>query len=323
MSKDKHFSDINVKIIKDEDNFFSLKAEPFERGYGVTLGNSLRRILLTSIPGAAITSIKIDGVQHEFTAIDGVKEDLTDIVLNLKEVRFKMINEGPENINISLQGPTSFTAKDIDKHLNDFKVLNKNHHIAEITADRKIDIECRVSRGKGYSLAANNKRSDDTIGTIPIDAIYNPIKSVSWDVEPIATSSEGHESLNMSIESDGSTDPKDAMNHAANIARQHFAFFLFDDSESIKAVDDKELNEALEIKNLLLKTIEEMELSVRSHNCLQAAGIKTIGELVSKDEGQMLKFKNFGRKSLTELVAKLGELGLEFGMDISQYINLE
>ena len=172
-------------------------------------------------------------------------------------------------------------------------------------------------------MATKNKRSDDTIGTIPIDAIYNPIKNVSWSVEPIATSSEGHESLNMLVESDGSTDPKDAINHAANIARQHFGFFLFDDSESIKAVDDKELNEALEIKNLLLKTIEEMELSVRSHNCLQAAGIKTIGELVSKDEGQMLKFKNFGRKSLTELVAKLGELGLEFGMDISQFINLE
>ena len=323
MLNNKYFQDINIDIQEDSKTNATFTAEPFERGYGVTLGNSLRRILLTSIPGAAITSIKIDGVQHEFTAIDGVKEDLTDIVLNLKEIRFKMINEGPENISISLQGPTKFTAKDIHKQLNDFEVLNKNHHIAEITSEKKIDIECRVSRGKGYSLAANNKRTDDTIGTIPVDALYNPVKNVTWNVEPIATSSEGHESLSLSIETDGSTKPKDAMNHAANIARQHFAFFLFDDSESIKAVDDKELNEALEVKNLLLKTIEEMELSVRSHNCLQAAGIKTIGELVSKDEGEMLKFKNFGRKSLTELVAKLGELGLEFGMDISQYINLE
>ena len=189
-----------------------------------------------------------------------------------------------------------------------------------MTNNIKLDIEFRISRGTGYSLANKNKRSDDAIGTIPIDAIYNPIKSVSWNVDPIATSSEGHERLTLMIESDGSTKPKDAMNHAANIARQHFAFFLFDDSASIKAVDDKELNEALEIKNLLLKTIEEMELSVRSHNCLQAAGIKTIGELVSKDEGQMLKFKNFGRKSLTELNEKLNELNLKFGMDISNYI---
>ena len=323
MSKNKHFSDIDIKILNEEDNFLEIEAKPFERGYGVTLGNSLRRILLTSIPGAAITAIKIDGVQHEFTAIDGVKEDLTDIVLNLKEIRFRMIEEGPETINISLEGPTIFTGKDINKYLTDFEVLNQNHHIAEITDKVKINLECRVSRGKGYSLAEKNKRTNDPIGIIPIDALYNPIKEVSWNVEPIATSSEGHEKLIMKIYSDGSTTPKDAMNHAANIARQHFGFFLFDDSESIKAVDDKELNEALEVKSILLKNIDEMELSVRSHNCLQAAGIKTIGELVSKDEGQMLKYKNFGRKSLTELVAKLGELGLEFGMDISQFMSIE
>ena len=323
MSKNKHFSDINVKILKEEDNLLEIEATPFERGYGVTLGNSLRRILLTSIPGAAITAIKVDNVQHEFTAIDGVKEDLTDIVLNLKEVRFKMINEGPETINISLEGPTIFTAQDINKELTDFEVLNPDHYIAEITDKVKINLECRVSRGKGYSLADKNKRNNDPIGIIPVDALYNPIKGVSWNVEPIATSSEGHEKLTMQIHSDGSTKPKDAMNHAANIARQHFGFFLFDDSQSIKAVDDKELNEALEVKSILLKNIDEMELSVRSHNCLQAAGIKTIGELVSKDEGQMLKYKNFGRKSLTELVAKLGELGLEFGMDISQFMNIE
>ena len=323
MSKNKHFSDINVKVLNDSDNIFKIEAEPFERGYGVTVGNSLRRILLTSIPGAAITTIKIDGVQHEFTAIDGVKEDLTEIVLNLKELRFFMKDEGPETINFSVQGPCIIKGKELNEHLNDFEVLNGDHHIAEITTNRKLDIEMRVQRGKGYSLAKNNKRSDDTIGTIPIDAMYNPILNVSWNVEPIATSSEGYERLSLIVESDGSTHPKDAINHAANIAREHYAFFLFDDSQALKAVDDKELTEALETKNLLLKTIDEMELSVRSHNCLQAAGIKTIGELVSKDESQMLKFKNFGRKSLTELVAKLSELGLEFGMDISQYMNIE
>ena len=323
MSKNKHFSDINIKVVNDSNNVLELEAEPFERGYGVTVGNSLRRILLTSIPGAAITSIKIDGVQHEFTAIDGVKEDLTEIVLNLKELRFLMKDEGPEAINFSVQGPCVIKGKNLNEYLNDFEVLNTDHHIAEITTDKKLDIEMRVQRGRGYTLAKNNKRSNDTIGTIPIDALYNPILNVSWNVDPIATSSEGHERLFLHIESDGSTKPKDAVNHAANIAREHYSFFLFDDSESIRAVDNKELIEALETKNLLLKTIDEMELSVRSHNCLQAAGIKTIGELVSKDESEMLKFKNFGRKSLTELVAKLSELGIEFGMDISQYMNIE
>jgi len=323
MSKNKHFSDINIKVVNDSNNVLELEAEPFERGYGVTVGNSLRRILLTSIPGAAITSIKIDGVQHEFTAIDGVKEDLTEIVLNLKELRFLMKDEGPEAINFSVQGPCVIKGKNLNEYLNDFEVLNTDHHIAEITTNKKLDIEMRVQRGRGYTLAKNNKRSNDTIGTIPIDALYNPILNVSWNVDPIATSSEGHERLFLHIESDGSTKPKDAVNHAANIAREHYSFFLFDDSESIRAVDNKELIEALETKNLLLKTIDEMELSVRSHNCLQAAGIKTIGELVSKDESEMLKFKNFGRKSLTELVAKLSELGIEFGMDISQYMNIE
>ena len=323
MSKNKHFSDINIKVVNDSNNVLELEAEPFERGYGVTVGNSLRRILLTSIPGAAITSIKIDGVQHEFTAIDGVKEDLTEIVLNLKELRFLMKDEGPEAINFSVQGPCVIKGKNLNEYLNDFEVLNTDHHIAEITTDKKLDIEMRVQRGRGYTLAKNNKRSNDTIGTIPIDALYNPILNVSWNVDPIATSSEGHERLFLHIESDGSTKPKDAVNHAANIAREHYSFFLFDDSESIRAVDNKELIEALETKNLLLKTIDEMELSVRSHNCLQAAGIKTIGELVSKDESEMPKFKNFGRKSLTELVAKLSELGIEFGMDISQYMNIE
>ena len=323
MSKNKHFSDINIKVVNDSNNVLELEAEPFERGYGVTVGNSLRRILLTSIPGAAITSIKIDGVQHEFTAIDGVKEDLTEIVLNLKELRFLMKDEGPEAINFSVQGPCVIKGKNLNEYLNDFEVLNTDHHIAEITTDKKLDIEMRVQRGRGYTLAKNNKRSNDTIGTIPIDALYNPILNVSWNVDPIATSSEGHERLFLHIESDGSTKPKDAVNHAANIAREHYSFFLFDDSDSIRAVDNKELIEALETKNLLLKTIDEMELSVRSHNCLQAAGIKTIGELVSKDESEMLKFKNFGRKSLTELVAKLSELGIEFGMDISQYMNIE
>ena len=323
MTSNKYFQDINIEFFEESNNYTKVIAEPFDRGYGVTIGNALRRTLLTSIPGAAITSIKIDGVSHEFTSIKGVLEDIADIILNLKEIRFKMLDEGPELILVELHGPCKFTGADIDNLTKLFKVLNPKQHIATITEEKTIIFEIRISRGKGYSSAVKNKRQDDTIGTIPIDSIFNPITNVSWDVQPIATSTEGHERLILEVNSDGSTSPKDAINHAANITRQQLAYFMFNDSSAIKAVNEEEINEALEIKGILTKSIDEMELSVRSHNCLQAAGIKTISELVDKEENEMLKFKNFGRKSLTELQEKLGELDLHFGMDIKQYLETE
>ena len=323
MTSNKYFQDINIEFFEESNNYTKVIAEPFDRGYGVTIGNALRRALLTSIPGAAITSIKIDGVSHEFTAIKGVLEDIADIILNLKEIRFTMLDEGPELILVELHGPCKFTGADIDNLTKLFKVLNPKQHIATITEEKTIIFEIRISRGKGYSSAVKNKRQDDTIGTIPIDSIFNPITNVSWDVQPIATSTEGHERLILEVNSDGSTSPKDAINHAANITRQQLAYFMFNDSSAIKAVNEEEINEVLEIKSILTKSIDEMELSVRSHNCLQAAGIKTISELVDKEENEMLKFKNFGRKSLTELQEKLGELDLHFGMDIKQYLETE
>ena len=323
MSSNKYFQEIGIQFIEESENHAKIVAEPFDRGYGVTIGNTLRRSLLTSIPGAAITSIKMDGVNHEFTTIKGVLEDVADMILNLKEVRFKMLDEGPELVNVELDGPCKFTGADIGNISKQFEVLNPEHHIATITAEKSLFIEIRISRGKGYTSAVKNKRSDDAIGTIPIDSIFNPITNVAWEVQPIATSIEGDERLIMEINSDGSTTPKDAMNHAANLTRQKLAYFMFNDSSAIKAVNEEEMNEALEIKGILTKSIDEMELSVRSHNCLQAAGIKTIGELVSKEESQMLKFKNFGRKSLTELQEKLGELELNFGMDVKQYLDTE
>ena len=250
-------------------------------------------------------------------------EDIADIILNLKEVRFKVVDEGPELILVELHGPCKFTGADIGNLTKMFDVLNPKHHIATITEEKTIIFEIRISRGKGYSSAVRNKRQDDTIGTIPIDSIFNPITSVSWDVQPIATSTEDHERLTMEIRSDGSTTPKDAINHAADITRQQLAYFMFNDSSAIRAVNEEEINEALEIKGILTKSIDEMELSVRSHNCLQAAGIRTISELVDKEESEMLKFKNFGRKSLTELQEKLGELELHFGMDVKQYLETE
>ena len=319
----KHFEDIKIKFVEDTDTTAELVAEPFERGYGVTVGNALRRTLMTSVPGAAIVSVKIDGVDHEFSSIDGILEDVSDIILNLKEVIFKTVNDGPEQISLSLEGPTEFTAKNIADKITDFEVLNPDHLIATLGKNSKLNIDIRIARGKGYSNAKKNKRSYDAIGTIPMDSIFNPIWKVSWSVEPIATSTDGEERLIMNVVSNGATKPKDAMNHSANILRQKMQFFMFDDSLSIKAVNDDEINEALELKNILSKSIDEMELSVRSHNCLQAAGIYQISELVSKEESAMLKYKNFGRKSLTELVAKLNQLGLKFGMDIKELMEME
>ena len=318
----KHFEDINVKIENEDEDYIKVVAEPFQRGHGVTIGNTLRRLLLTSIPGAAITSLRIDGVSHEFTNIKGVKEDISDIILNLKDVRFNAVTDGPELITIDLNGPCNFTGDDISKQLTEFEVLNPDMHIATLTDKVTLTVELRVSRGKGYTPAKNNKRKDDTLETIPIDSIFNPINNVKWEVQPIETSIEEEERLILEVNSDGSSSPKDAINHAADIARQHLAFFMFNDSSAIKAVNDEEVNEALELKTILSKSIDEMELSVRSHNCLQAAGIETIGSLVSKDESVMLKYKNFGRKSLTELQEKLGELNLHFGMDISKYMEV-
>lgn len=323
MANSNYFEDIEIDFIKDSDTYAKIVIEPFDRGYGVTIGNSLRRALLTSIPGAAITSIKIDGVSHEFTTIKDIHEDVTDIILNLKGVRFKMQDEGPELVMVELQGPCEFTGSDIANVSKQFEVLNPKHHIATITEEKTLVFEIRISRGKGYSPAIKNKRQDDTLGTIPIDAIFNPVTNVSWDVQPIATSTEGHERLTLEVSSDGSTTPKDAINHAAGITRQHLAYFMFNDSSALKAVNEEEINEALEIKGILTKSIDEMELSVRSHNCLQAAGIRTIGELVAKEESEMLKFKNFGRKSLTELQEKLGELELHFGLDVKSYMDTE
>ncbi len=323
MSKEKYFNDISVDISDDNDTYAKVVAEPFERGYATTLGNSLRRILLTSIPGAAVTSVKIDGVHHEFSSIKGVVEDVSQIIQNLKKVRFALNDFGPEMISFELKGPCKFKAKEINSYTTQFQVLNEDLLIANLTDKITLKFDLRIARGKGYVHSEKNRKADDVIGVIPVDSLFNPITNVSWKVEPIATSTEEHERLIMEVHSDGSTSPKDAINHSANIARQHLAFFMFNESSSIKAVNEEEINEALEIKSLLLKSIDEMELSVRSHNCLQAAGIETIAELVGKEESQMLRYKNFGRKSLTELVQKLGELNLKFGMDISQYLSAE
>tara|TARA_S200000501_G_scaffold245021_1_gene229423 strand:+ start:28584 stop:29558 length:975 start_codon:yes stop_codon:yes gene_type:complete len=319
----KYFNDLNIKFENNKKNYAKISVEPFDRGYAVTVGNALRRTLLTTLPGAAITSIKIDGVSHEFSTIDGVSEDLPDIILNFKKIRFKMNEEqASELISFKIDSDSSgvLKAEELNNYLNNFSVINGSLPLMTFNKKTSLEVEIRVSRGKGYVGSESNKRSDDTLGTIAIDSIFNPVLNVAWEVIPIPASTEGQERLLMEVDTDGSTSAKDCINHAASILIQHLSFFMFDDATRIKAIDNEEANQAIEIKATLMKSIDEMELSVRSHNCLQAAGIHQISDLVSKDESEMLKFKNFGRKSLTELNEKLGELNLKFGMDISQFM---
>ncbi len=314
--------DLKVQIdensLTDTSGTFSL--QPLERGFAITLGNSLRRVLLTSIPGAAITNVRIDGVLHEFSTIKGVKDDVSDIIQNLKGVRFKLMDNDPDKVNITLEGPCKFKAKEIQKASNQFTILNKTHYITELTDNVKLEMELRIGIGKGYISAEVNELPNAPVGTIAIDSIYNPVTKVIYNVSPVPGANEPIEILTVKVETDGSITPQDAISHAASVMVDHLRYVEAIASPDILEISEGISEEDLKIRALLKRTIDEMELSVRSHNCLQAAGIKYIYELVNKEEGEMLKYKNFGRKSLTELVEKLDEMGLSFGMDVDNYL---
>ncbi len=298
--------------------------QPLERGYGVTLGNALRRVLLSSLPGAAITAIKIDGVLHEFSTIPGVAEDVTEMVLNLKGVRFKLHNKKPDKVVIAFKGAGTFTAADIQRASNevDFEVLNPEHHIATLSKEANFSIELRIGRGKGWVPAEENKFPDMPIGTIPIDSIFNPIKNVRYIVDSTRVGQRtDFEKLIMEVTTDGSITPDDALTIAARLMRDHIQLFINFEIEEEAEEGEVEDQEIARIRQLLKTSVDELELSVRSQNCLRAAGIKTIGDLVSKDESEMLKYRNFGRKSLTELTKILESRNMRFGMDISKYTN--
>ena len=295
--------------------------QPLERGFGVTIGNSLRRILLSSLPGAAISMIKIDNVLHEFSTIPGVVEDVSDMILNLKEVRFKLLSKRPEKVVVHLQGPGEFKAGDIQNGSTEFEVLNPEKHIATLNADVNFDIELKISRGHGYVPAEENKVPDQPIGAIPIDAIYTPIKKVTYNIENTRL---GHridyEKLSIEVETDGSVTPDDALTYAAKILKDHIQLFINFDIEPEEEEPVEVDEEILQVRKLLKMPVDELELSVRSYNCLMAANIKTIGDLVKRDEQEMLKFRNFGRKSLQELNKILEEKDLQFGMDTEKYL---
>ncbi len=313
-------------VVLDESNYTNsygrFTLQPLERGYGVTLGNSIRRVLLSSLQGSAITSVKFSGVLHEFTTIEGIVEDVSEIILNLKQVRMKFLSKKPNKIDISLTGPCEWTAADIQKASNEVEILNPELHIATLNKNAKVDVEIRVGKGVGYVPANENISPDQTIGVIPIDSIFTPIKLVKYFVENVRIGDKNdYEKLTLEISTDGSITPDDALTQAAKILKEHVQLFInFDmEQEEEQSVSQKD-SEIERIRKVLLTSVDDLELSVRSHNCLKAANIKTLADLVRKDEQEMLKFRNFGRKSLSELMEIVENLGLDFGMDVDKYL---
>ncbi|MCZ7601578.1 MAG: DNA-directed RNA polymerase subunit alpha [Melioribacteraceae bacterium] len=305
------------------ENYGKFIMQPLERGFGVTLGNSLRRVLLSSLTGAAINAVKIEGVLHEFTSVPGIVEDVTEIVLNLKQVRMRIINKKATKLELSLKGHGELKAKDLQDASADIEILNPDLHIATLNKEANLVMELRFGFGKGYVPSNEQKIQDQTIGLIPIDSIYTPIKNVRYDVENVRIGeSNDFEKLSIEVTTDGSITPEDALSGAANILRDHINLFInFDMTQEEDKVENEKDAESERVKKILLTSVDDLELSVRSHNCLKAANIKILGDLVRKDESEMLKFRNFGRKSLAELIEIVENYGLEFGMDVDKYIN--
>ncbi len=292
-------------------------AEPLERGFGLTLGNALRRVLMSSLQGAAITCVQIDNVLHEFSSVAGVREDVTDIVLNLKGVAINMEVEGPKRLSISAKGPQIVTAGDISETAG-IDILNKDHVLCHLDEGASLYMELTVETGKGYVAADKTRPEDAPIGMMPVDAIYSPVRRVSYDVQPTR---EGqvldYDKLTLKLETDGSVTPEDAVALAARILQDQLATFInFDEPESAQRADE---DDGLEFNPLLLKKVDELELSVRSANCLKNDNIVYIGDLIQKTEAEMLRTPNFGRKSLNEIKEVLSGMGLHLGMDIEEW----
>ena len=314
-----------VIMLEADDRYGKFEFRPLEPGYGITVGNALRRILLSSLEGYAITSIKIDGVEHEFSTITGVIEDLTEIILNLKQVRFKKQIEdvNDEKIVVTLTGQEEFKAGDLQRFLSGFKVLNPELVICHMESDVKLQMEIAITKGRGYVPAEENKPAEAEFGLIAVDSIYTPIKNVRYDIENYRVEQKtDYEKLVIEIETDGSVHPKEALKEAAKILIYHF--MLFSDEKITLDTDEKFANEefdeeALPMRQLLQAKLVDLDLSVRALNCLKAAEVETLGDLVKFNKNDLLKFRNFGKKSLTELEELLTNMNLNFGMDTSKY----
>ncbi len=293
--------------------------EPLERGFGVTLGNALRRVLLSSLPGAAVTAAKIESVQHEFSTITGVKEDVPEIMMNLKQMRFKIHSDAPKMATFDVRGKSEVRAADL-KADPDIEILNPGLHVATLNKDGEFRCEIEIGAGRGYVSAENQATQDRPIGVLPVDSMFSPVTKVNFEVENTRIGQRiDYDKLTLEIWTDGSVIPSDALAYAAKILKDHFALFIHFEEEIEEEVEEEVDEEFLRIKALLERSVEELELSVRSSNCLKAANIKSIGDLVTKSEGEMLKYRNFGRKSLKEIADILTGMNLGFGMDVSKY----
>ncbi len=318
-------NNLDVKPGADPKRRATFVAEPLERGFGLTLGNALRRVLLSSLQGAAITSIKIENVLHEFSSLAGVREDVTDIVLNVKQIALKMQGEGPKRLQLSATGPAEVTAGHIAV-TGDMEVMNKNLVICHLDEGATLNMELTADTGKGYSPAVANRPVDAPIGLIPVDSLYSPVRQVSYKVDNARIGQElDFDKLNLTVETDGTVTPEDAVAYAARILQDQLALFVhFEDMAPVGAPQVigglpstlPEESDANQLNRYLLKKVDELELSVRSANCLKNDNIIYIGDLVQKTEAEMLRTPNFGRKSLNEIKEVLSSMGLRLGMDI-------
>ena len=314
-----------VIMLDSTENNGRFEFRPLEPGFGITVGNALRRILLSSLEGFAITSVKIDGVDHEYSSIKGVMEDMTELILNLKQVRFKRQIEDTdmETVTVSVKGKTSLTAGDLGKFTSAFQVINSDHVICRMEKGVELNMELTIGKGRGYVPAEENTRSEAPIGTIAMDSIFTPIRNVKYEIENYRVEQRtDYEKLIIELDCDGSITPKDALQEAAKILIHHF--MLFSDEritlESDEQVEAEEFDESsLHMRQLLKTKLSDMDLSVRALNCLKAADIDTLGDLVSFNKNDLLKFRNFGKKSLTELEELVEGKNLAFGMDVSKY----
>ncbi|MBL0108227.1 MAG: DNA-directed RNA polymerase subunit alpha [Ignavibacteria bacterium] len=319
-------------IAKDEstytDTFGRFIVQPLERGYGVTLGNSIRRVLISSLPGSAIIAIKVNDAPHEFTTLKGVVEDLSEIILNLKEVRFKDLTNKSTKIEFNLKGPYKFTAQDIQKSTADFEILNPDKYIATLNKDANLNIELRMGTGVGYVPSEDNKQANLPMEFIYMDSIFSPIRIANYTIENTRVGKRtDYEKLVLDITTDGSITPEDALVYSARILQEHNQLFLNLNPAQVEKKEEPVKSERDEehemIKKILLMPVDELDLSVRSQNCLRSANIKTIADLVSKNEGEMLHYRNFGRKSLAELGELIENFNLNFGMDVDKYLKEE
>jgi len=314
-----------VIMHKETDFFGQFEFRPLEKGYGVTIGNSLRRILLSSLEGYAITSLKINGVDHEFTTIKGVTEDVTDIVLNLKQVRFKSNEKGAdgEKVFVSVKNKEVLTAGDLQKFSSNFSILNPELVLCRMQGNVHLEMELTIEKGRGYVPAEENKPKDAAIGLIPIDAIYTPVKNVKYAVEDFRVEQKtDFDKLVLDIQTDGSIHPEDALKEAAKILIQHY-LLLTDENitleKEVKEVANEVDENLVSMKKILRTPLSDLDLSVRAYNCLKAAEIKTLADLVSYNIDDLLKFRNFGKKSLSELDELVRDKGLSFGMELSKF----